>query len=53
MPEEQRQRATPVMIESADDRLGEILRDQADLVLLKPISFVQIKALAQRLIKKN
>ncbi len=40
---------TQVIIATADPRLAEQLEDQADLILLKPISFKQLRALAQRL----
>ena len=40
---------TLVMITTADARLGEIYRDQADFVLIKPISFVQLRDLTNRL----
>jgi DNA-binding response OmpR family regulator len=40
---------TKVIISTADPRLGELLQDQADLVLLKPIGFSQLRDLAARL----
>lgn len=40
---------TKVIISTADPRLGELLQDQADLVLLKPIGFSQLRDLAVRL----
>ena len=40
---------TKVIICTADPRLGELLQDQADLVLLKPIGFSQLRDLATRL----
>ena len=40
---------TRVMITTADAMLAENLRDVADLVLLKPISFKQLRDLAVRL----
>jgi len=39
----------PVMLATADAIMGESLRDQADLVLLKPISVRQLQRLAERL----
>ena len=40
---------TRVMLATADSLLAETLRDDADLVLLKPISFTQMRDLAARL----
>ncbi len=40
---------TQVIIATADASMAEIADDQADLVLLKPISFSQIRDLAKRL----
>ena len=40
---------TRVIIATADARLAETLREDADLVLLKPISFTQLRDLAARL----
>jgi CheY-like chemotaxis protein len=41
---------TRVWVATADASLGEQLRGQADLVLLKPVSFSQLKQLAERYI---
>jgi CheY-like chemotaxis protein len=38
-----------VVITTADARMGEAYRDQADFVLIKPISFVQLRDLTARL----
>ena len=38
-----------VVITTADSALAEELQDQADFVLVKPISFVQLRDLAMRL----
>lgn len=38
-----------VIIATADPQLGELLQDEADLVLLKPIGFSQLRDLAARL----
>ena len=38
-----------VVIASADDRLAEYTRDKANMVLHKPVSFVQLRDLVQRL----
>ena len=40
---------TRVIIATADDRKAEILREEADLVLVKPVSFSQLRDLALRL----
>ena len=40
---------TRVIIATADPRMADMLKDQADLVLLKPISFGQLRDLAARL----
>jgi len=40
---------TRVIITTADPRLAEMLQDQADLVLIKPIGFSQLRDLAARL----
>jgi len=45
----QRLAETQVMIATADPRMVEMLKEQADLVLLKPISFAQLRDLADRL----
>ena len=39
---------THVLIATADASMAEILEDKADLVLLKPISFMQLQVLAER-----
>ncbi len=41
---------TKVILATADDRLAEMLRDQADLVLLKPISPEHLCLLASRMV---
>lgn len=40
---------TTIIITTADARMGETYRDQADFVLIKPISFVQLRDLTARL----
>lgn len=47
--EEDRLSKTLVLIASADDRLADYNRDKATMVLLKPISFVQLRDLTMRL----
>jgi len=40
---------TTLVITTADARMGDLYRDQADFVLVKPISFVQLRDLTSRL----
>ena len=40
---------TIIIITTADARMGETYRDQVDFVLVKPISFVQLRDLSARL----
>jgi len=40
---------TRVIVTTADERLAEALREDADLVLVKPISFSQLRDLSARL----
>jgi len=40
---------TMVIITTADARMGEAYRDHADFVMIKPISFVQLRDLTARL----
>lgn len=44
---------TLVIITTADARMGETYGDQADFVLIKPISFVQLRDLTARLKPKQ
>ena len=44
---------TLVIITTADARMGETYGDQADFVLIKPISFVQLRDLTARLKPKS
>jgi DNA-binding response OmpR family regulator len=46
---DQRFDETRVIIATADPRMADMLKDAADLVLLKPISFGQLRDLAARL----
>ncbi len=39
---------TKVIIATADAQLGELYNNRADLLLLKPVSFSQIRDLAER-----
>ena len=45
---DQRLSETKVIITTADERRGEELREKADLVLIKPIGFRQLRDLAYR-----
>jgi CheY-like chemotaxis protein len=40
---------TTIIITTADARMGETYRDQVDFVMIKPISFVQLRDLSARL----
>jgi DNA-binding response OmpR family regulator len=40
---------TRIIITTADPRMAEVLEDQADLVLIKPIGFSQLRDMAARL----
>jgi len=44
---------TIIIITTADARMGETYRDQVDFVLIKPISFVQLRDLSARLKPKQ
>jgi len=44
-----RLKETRVIVATADPRLAEMLDEHADLMLIKPISFSQLRDLAQRL----
>jgi len=49
MKEDERFANTILIITTADARMGETYRDQVDFVLIKPISFVQLRDLTARL----
>lgn len=42
----------PVMIVSADPRMADMIRTEADLVLIKPASFMQVRDFAARLLRR-
>jgi CheY-like chemotaxis protein len=44
---------TIIIITTADARMGETYSDQADFILIKPISFVQLRDLTSRLKPKG
>ena len=46
---DERLKDTRVMVATADSRMAEDLHEQADLVLLKPIGYIQLRDLATRL----
>ena len=41
---------TRVIVSTADPRLAEIVGDKADLVLIKPVSFSQLRDLSVRML---
>ena len=47
--QDERFNSTIVIITTADARMGDVYRDQADFVMIKPISFVQLRDLTRRL----
>ena len=52
LKQDERFENTIVIITTADARMGDMYRDQADFVMIKPISFVQLRDLTARLIPK-
>ena len=50
---EERFAKTIVIITTADARMGEAYNDQVDFVMVKPISFVQLRDLSSRLKPKG
>ena len=44
---------TTIIITTADARMGDMYRDQADFVMIKPISFVQLRDITARLKPKH
>jgi DNA-binding response OmpR family regulator len=46
---DERLKDTRVLVATADASLAETLVDEADLVLLKPVSFAQLRMMAERL----
>lgn len=53
MKQDERFQNTTIIITTADARMGETYGDQADFVLIKPISFVQLRDLTARLKPKQ
>ena len=53
MKQDERFSDTLIIITTADARMGEMYREQADFVLVKPISFVQLRDLTARLRPKS
>ena len=49
---DQRLANTRVILCTADERQAELLREQADIVMLKPVSPAQLRQIASRLIPK-
>jgi CheY-like chemotaxis protein len=50
---DERLKDTLVIVASADARMADMIRPQADLVLLKPTTFSQVRDLAARLVKRR
>jgi len=44
---------TRIVVASADDALAQTLEADADLILLKPVGFIQLRDLARRLLAKE
>ena len=44
---------TTIILTTADARMGDMYRDQADFVMIKPISFVQLRDITARLKPKH
>ncbi len=53
MKKDARFNQTTIIITTADARMGETYGDKVDFVLIKPISFVQLRDLTSRLIPKE
>ena len=53
MKNDERFKGTTIIITTADARMGETYGDMADFVLIKPISFVQLRYLTSRLKPKE
>jgi CheY-like chemotaxis protein len=53
LKKDERFEKTMIIITTADARMGEAYRDQVDFVLVKPISFVQLRDLTSRLKPKE
>ncbi|NOY98194.1 MAG: response regulator [Chloroflexi bacterium] len=50
---DERLKDVPVILATADPRMAEPLHDESDLVLLKPVSFIQLRDLAARLCQQG
>ena len=50
---DERLKDTLVIVASADARMADLIRAEADLVLLKPTTFSQVRDLAARLINRK
>ena len=50
---DERLKDTLVIVASADARMADMIRPLADLVLLKPTTFSQVRDLASRLVKRK
>jgi CheY-like chemotaxis protein len=52
MRQDERHAKTIVMLATADPRMAETVKDLADLVLLKPVTFTQVRDFAVRLLRR-
>jgi CheY-like chemotaxis protein len=52
MRQDERHAKTIVMLATADPRMADTVRDLADLVLLKPVTFTQVRDFAIRLLRR-
>lgn len=51
--DDERLKETIVVVATADPRMADIIRPQADLVLMKPTTFTQVRDLAERIVKRS
>lgn len=51
--QDERLKETRVIVASADPRMADLIHDDADLVLLKPTTFSQVRDLAERLLSRS
>ncbi len=53
LKQDERFKDTIIIITTADARMGDMYREQADFVMIKPISFMQLRDIAARLKPKQ
>lgn len=46
-------KAVKVILATADPAMAESIEEESDLILIKPISFIQLQTLAQRLVSQS